>query len=561
MAEISKERSLAVTYSQEIASFKHRWSVREFAKRLCFKLLTKEGWLGDYDYAYMFTPDVWPLNRKYKEYQQPFFAVNEELPIVLMLILGFQHAFTLIGSLIAVPLIFGIEMNFTTAQTQHLITCTLITGGVTTFAQITRFHIYKTPYYVGTGILSVVGPTFDILGIAGSYASSRYSKGTCPISEDGTYLPCPDAFGAILGTVLCTVWIQVAMAFCPPRVIKRVFPTMVSGTLLLLLTVYLGGAGMKSWGGGAGCYGSEDGCTVGIHTYMWGNRHFIGLGFSVFISILLIEYFGSPLMKSSAIILGLGIGCTIAAATGYWDGTSIISAPAGDFMWTSKLHYSVDGALVLPLLIMFCVEAVSCIPDIVATAEVSRLPIDDEYLQSRIQGGIMCDAFGSLLGAVGGGLPMVSQAANNGVVAITGCASRSAGWTAAVILVLMGVFSKIAATFATMPKAVFGGMQTYLYGTIGVAGLKVLSTVRMTRRNRFILASGLGLGFAGAVAPDWFNSVLMFDGINLSLAGFLEGIDLIVETNFILGATVVCLLNLVIPLDKEPEYSPAVETV
>lgn len=552
---MSKEQSVTVTISNKQTSVEERWSAKEVGKHIIHKLTTKDGWLGDYNYGHMFTPNVWPFNKKYKKYEQPFFAVNEELPIMLMLILGFQHAFTLIGSLIAVPIIFGSEMNFTTSQTQHLVTCTLITGGVATFAQITRFHIYKTPYYVGTGILSVVGPTFDILGIAGSYVSGRYEKGTCPIAVDGTKLPCPDAFGAILGTVLCTVWVQVLMAFLPPRFIQRVFPTMVSGTLLLLLTVYLGGAGMKSWGGGSGCYGSEEGCTVGIHTYMWGNRRFIGLGFSVFISILFIEHFGSPIMKSSAIILGLGVGCAIAGATGYWDGADIIAAPVGDFLWTKNYKYSVDGALVLPLLIMFCVEAVSCIPDIVATAEVSRLPIDDDYLQSSIQGGIMCDALGSLLGGLSGGLPTVSQAANNGVIAITGCSSRYAGWTAAVILILMGVFSKIAATFATLPKAVFGGMQTYLYGTIGVAGLKVLSTVNMTRRNRFILSSGLGLGFAGAVIPDWFNSVLAFDNVNLSLSGFLEGIDLIVETNFIFGATVVCILNLTIPLDKElPEY-------
>lgn len=553
---MSKEASVLVSYSDDETSVQEKWSAKEFGRKIVHKFTTRQGWIGDYNYAHMFTPDIWPLNKKYKQYEHPFFAVDEELPILLMLILGFQHAFTLIGSLIAVPLIFGSELYFTTAQTQHLITCTLITGGVATFAQITRFHIYKTPYYVGTGILSVVGPTFDILGIAGSYASSRYANGTCPIAADGTYLPCEDAFGAILGTMLCTVWIQILLAFCPPRIIKRVFPTMVSGTLLLLLTVYLGGAGMKSWGGGSGCYGSTDGCTQGSHTYLWGNRRFVGLGFSTFASILLVEYFGSPLMKSSAIIIGLGIGCAVAGATGYWDGTDIIDAPVIDFLWTQNYKYSVDGALVLPLLIMFCVEAVSCIPDIVATAEVSRLPIEDDFLQSRIQGGIMCDGLGSVLGAVGGGLPTVSQAANNGVVAITGCASRYAGWTAAVILILMGIFAKVAATFATLPTAVFGGMQVYLYGSIGVAALKVLSTVEMTRRNRFILSAGLGLGFAGAVVPDWFTSVLEFDNINLALSGFLEGIELIVETNFILGAVVVCLLNLIVPLDPVPEPAP-----
>ncbi|CDK29498.1 unnamed protein product [Kuraishia capsulata CBS 1993] len=511
------------------------------------KLTTRHGWFGDYDYVYLFTPDIWPLNKKFRDYEQPYFGINDDVPILLTLLLGVQHCLTLICSLVAVPLLMGDALYLDLAQTQHLVSCTLITAGIATFAQITRFSIYKTPYFVGTGLLSVVGPTFDIIGIAYSYSDSQYANGSCKIAEDGTYLPCPEALGAFLGSMLCTVWIQVLIAFVPPRILKRVFPNMVTGTLLLLLAVYLTGSGMKNWGGGSSCYSYGTNCDVGSHPELWGARAYIGLGFSTFVAIVIISQFGSPIMKSASVVLGLLVGCIISAACNYWDGSGINSAPAGDFLWTKNYTYSVDGSLILSLLIMFVVEGISCIPDIVSTAEASHQPIEGEEFQSRIQGGIMCDALGSVLASVGGGLPMVSQAANNGVILLTGCASRRAGWTAAVLLVLMGIFSKIAATFAALPKPVFGGMQVFLFGTIGVAGIKVLAAVPWTRRNRFILSSGLGWGFAGTVIPSWFDSVIAYTGSNQALASFLEGIELIVETPFIFGALIVCFLNLVIP--------------
>jgi xanthine/uracil permease len=152
----------------------------------------------------------------------------------------------------------------------------------------------------------------------------------------------------------------------------------------------------------------------------------IGLGFSVFVSIIVIEQFGSPMMKSSAILLGLAVGCIISGATGYWSKSNIDSAPVVTFLWVHTFKLSVDGALVLPLLIMFICEGVSCMPDILATAEISGVDVEGSHFNSRIQGGILCDGLGSLISALGTGLPMVSQAGNNGVIVLTGCAvSRS----------------------------------------------------------------------------------------------------------------------------------------
>jgi uracil-xanthine permease len=281
-----------------------------------------------------------------------------------------------------------------------------------------------------------------------------------------------------------------------------------------------------------------------------GDPKLIGLGFSVFVTVIIIEQFGSPLMKSASVILGLAVGCAISGATGYWSSSNITAAPTVTFLWVHTFKLSVDGALVLPLLIMFICEAVSCMPDILATAEISNVDIEGTQFNSRIQGGILCDGLGSLLSAFGTGLPMVSQAGNNGVISLTGCASRRAGWCASAFLILMGIFGKFGAVFGSMPPSVLGGMQVFLYSTIAVAGIRVLGLIAWTRRNRFILTASLGVGFMDIVQPLWFHQILDYSGDNVKLQGFEQGINLIVETPFIVAAIVGVFLNLVLPRDR-----------
>ncbi|GFN16487.1 hypothetical protein AtubIFM54640_002339 [Aspergillus tubingensis] len=520
-------------------------------------LTSRDGWIGDYDYMYLITPNIYPLNKRYKGAEPPFYGLNDEVPILLTIILGLQHALTMIGSVVSPPLALASGAFYlNSVQSQYLVSAAFITTGIATALQVTRIHLFKRPLYIGTGLLSVVGPTFDVIAVAMNYADTRYNNGSCPTDENGSRLPCPEAWGAVLGTCLCTVWIQILMSLVPPKVLNRIFPKVVTGSLLLLVGVYLISSGMENWGGSSNCDGGTGYYALcpnvdASRPLPWGDPKLIGLGFSVFATIIFVEFVGSPLMKSASVILGLAVGCAISGATGYWSRDEIDAAPVGTFLWVHTFPLSVDGALVLPLLIMFVCEAVSCMPDILATAEISRVDIEGREFHSRIQGGILCDGLGSLISALGTGLPMVSQAGNNGVISLTGCASRRAGWCASAFLLLMGIFGKFGAVFGSMPPSVLGGMQVFLYSTIVVAGARVLGLVDFNRRNRFILTASLGIGMMDIVSPSWFSSVLAYSGPNVHLQGFEQGINLIVETPFIIAAVVGVVLNLVLKEDEK----------
>jgi len=229
--------------------------------RLCLSSSHREWFKADnqnQDYLYLITPNIWPLNKKYKDFTAPFYGLHDQVPILLTLLLGLQHALTMIGSIVSPPLaIAGGAFNFDPAMTEYLVSTAFITTGIATALQVTRVHLAKSQFYIGTGLLSVVGPTFDILPICFNYAASRYKAGTCPVSADGTQLPCPDAWGAVLGTMLCTVWVQIFMSFVPPKTLNRIFPKLITGSLLLLVGVYLVGNGMQNWGGSFNCHGGE----------------------------------------------------------------------------------------------------------------------------------------------------------------------------------------------------------------------------------------------------------------------------------------------------------------
>lgn len=128
---------------------KRTWSDRGQAVRKA--LTTKEGWIGNYSYSYLFTPKI-PF-MKTKRSTAPFFGLNDKMPILLALILGLQHSLAMLAGVISPPIVLSGAANFTSEMQSYLVSTSLIVCAILSCIQITRFHIWKTPYYVGTGLI------------------------------------------------------------------------------------------------------------------------------------------------------------------------------------------------------------------------------------------------------------------------------------------------------------------------------------------------------------------------------------------------------------------------
>jgi xanthine/uracil permease len=126
------------------------------------------------DYGALFIPNIPFITKQQREL--PFYGVEERLPYLLVFILGLQHALAMVGGLVTPPLLLagpaGAALG-TEAQL-YLVSACLIWCGVGTAIQVSRFKVYKTKYFIGTGLISVVGTSFAFTNVACPKLRQRY---------------------------------------------------------------------------------------------------------------------------------------------------------------------------------------------------------------------------------------------------------------------------------------------------------------------------------------------------------------------------------------------------
>ncbi|PNS15293.1 hypothetical protein CAC42_5464 [Sphaceloma murrayae] len=545
--------------SQIVPGSTPRKSFRDRLQSVKHGLFTKDGLVGDYDYAFLFRPSI-PFMKKPRR-ATPFFGLNSRMPLLLALVLGLQHSLSMLAGIITPPILLAgaSGANLGTNQAQYLVSTALIVSGFLSMIQITRFHIYKTQYYIGTGLLSVAGVSFSTIPVAQGALAQMYANGFCPTDALGNKLPCPDGYGAIVGSSALCALIVVGIAFLPPRIMLRIFPPIVTGPTVMLIGIHLVESGFKNWMGGSGPCASPTSAffakcpnIAAPNALPWGSAQYLGLGFSVFATIIIAERWGAPIMKSCSVVLGLLVGCIIAAATGYFDRSGIDTAPVASFVWVETFKLSLYGPLILPLLAVYIICATETIGDITATCDVSRLEVQGRGFESRLQGGVLADGINGILASLCFITPMTTFAQNNGVIALTKCASRKAGYCCCMFLIIAGIFAKFAASLVAIPSPVLGGMTTFLFTSVAVSGMAIIAKgVPLNRRNRFILTSGLVFGYGASLVPTYFDNVFTYSGDNGGLQAFLDAISLIMGTGYAISAAICMSLNFLLPEEVE----------
>ncbi|GLC34611.1 hypothetical protein PLESTB_001242600 [Pleodorina starrii] len=554
--------------------------------------------VGTYDMRYLCMP-VFPFFRKGRGVPPPrFFGVHEFLGIFVALVMGLQHALAMVGGLITPPLLIsnlaigvrpGTSIPYAKGDPseiqRYLVQAALIVCGIMTFFQVAGFRLFRTPFQLGAGVLSCMGVSFTTVPIATSVINTL-------MKEHGNTFE--EAYGKLLGTLMLCSIIPSLLSFFPIRMIKKIFPPIVCGVVIMLIGVHLIGAGFKNWGGGAFCADNylhgptstscllpngkyangtmiyktgtcyvSPGVNCGDKTKTevflpFGAQQYIGLGFIVFFSIIVLEVFGSPFMRNASVILALLFGYMIAACIKfkgkkYVTTTKIDMAPGITFLWTKTFPIGFYAPAIVPLCIVFIITSIETVGDTIATLEASRMAADGTDATRRIKGALLNDGLSGLFSALATSLPLTTFAQNNGVISLTNVASRQAGFAAAFWLLLLGILGKVGAWITTIPEAVLGGMTTFLFANVIASGIKIIiNGDPLTRRSRFILACSLALAFGVELVPQWATNNLWPVTPNMSkgVRGIRDAIILVLSTSFTFGAVTALILNLIIPLDS-----------
>ena len=372
--------------------------------------------------------DEWREIMNHKEnksqYSSPYDFYGK-IPLGQAIILGLQHVLAMfVGNLTPLLIItgacgMGVGSEFAEVQVA-LLQNAMIIAGVVTLVQLYAIGPVggKVPIIMGTssGFIGVFSNVVNIMG--------------------GGLL----GYGAIMGASMIGGIFEGVLGFCL-KPLRKFFPPVVTGTVVLSIGLSLIAVGISSFGGGSSAadYGSIENLLLGT---------------IVLIVIIALKHGTKGFTSSSSILIGIIVGYIIAAIMGMALPTTVMNAEGQEVAKSWVLNWDkvaqaswfsvpkfmpvkpiFDIRAIVPVLVMFVVTAVETVGDISGVMEGG---MGREASDSELSGGVICDGLGSTVAAFFGVLPNTSFSQNVGLVTMTKIVNRFALACGAVFLILCG---------------------------------------------------------------------------------------------------------------------------
>jgi xanthine permease XanP len=425
------------------------------------------------------------------------YGPEDHLPLGSAILVSLQQVAAMVVGVVTPALILSHALNIPSSDASYLVSMALIAAGLGTFLQTSRFG------FVGSGLLSVAGTSFAFLQ---------------PLIAAGQAGGLPLMFGMSL---TCVPTLFLFVPFLP--VLKGVFTPLVSGIVVLLIGLSIipeampgiaapTSASAPIWAGGA-------------------------VAATVIAVVLISQSLGSARARLASILWGVLAGYVVCGVLGWLhrpvsDGASWVTLPR--FL---PHGFAFQWKFVLPFAFIYLASLLEALGDMTATCQLSGLETEGPAYAARIRGGVLSDGITCLVSGLIGSFPSTTYAQNNGVIQITGVASRHIGKWMAAILVMLGLFPAVARWVTAMPAPVLGGMAILLFGLVSVSGLRLILRGGLGHREGLIVALSLGIGLGAASQPAWVHSLPSL-------------FQTFLESSVSAGGLTALLLNVILPRKK-----------
>ena len=386
---------------------------------------------------------------------------------------AFQHLLAIFVAIITPPLIIAGALNLDLETTSFLVSMALFASGVSTFIQCRRVGP------LGAGLLCVQGTSFSFIG---------------PIISAGLAGGLPLIFGCTIAAA--PVEMIVSRTF---RYLKQIITPLVSGIVVLLIGLSLIKVGIISCGGG----------NAAMSDGTFGNWQNLSIAALVFVSVLFFNKSKNKYIRMSSIVLGLLVGYVLAYILGRVDlsGMETTKIALLNIPVPFKYGLSLNLSSFIAIGLIYLITAIEATGDITANSMISGEPVEGDKYIKRVSGGVLADGFNSLLAGVFNSFPNSIFAQNNGLIQLTGVASRRVGYYIAAMLIVLGLFPGIGLIFSLMPDPVLGGATLLMFGTVAAAGIRIIAAQDIDRKATMILAISLSLGLGVELMPDILRNI------------------------------------------------------
>lgn len=411
-----------------------------------------------------------------KTTQELIYGLNDRPPLRETLFAALQHLLAIFVAIITPPLIISSALRFDLDTTAYLISMSLFVSGIATFIQCRRFGP------LGAGLLCIQGTSF-------SFISPIIGAGM--LGMTGGKMNTEMALSYIFGGCMVASVVEMAVSRLLPYTRKIITP-LVSGIVVTLIGMCLIKAGINSCGGGQ----------KAVDAGQFGSITNLGLAMLVLVSIIVFNRSNNKFLRMASIVLGLIIGCVAAYMLGMIDFSQLNGSQSLNIPTPFKYGVSLDPGTIIALGLIYLVTAVEAFGDITANSLISGEPVEGEVFMKRAQGGILADGFNSFLAGVFNSFPNSIFAQNNGMIQLTGVASRYVGYFIAGALFILGLFPVVGQVFSLIPDSVLGGATLLMFGTVAAAGIKIIATTKMNRKAILVMAISFSLGLSVELVPN-----------------------------------------------------------
>jgi xanthine permease XanP len=314
--------------------------------------------------------------------------------------------------------------------------------------------------------------------------------------------------------------------------LRRVITPLVTGIVITLIGISLIKVGITDLGGG---FNAPD----------FGAPGNLALGGFVLVVIILLNRSNTPWVRLSSIIIGLLLG-SIAA----WFSGKLVPQPLADLPLMSvpipfRFGFAFDWTAFVPIALIYLISSIETVGDLTANCMLSRQPISGPSYIQRLKGGVLGDGVSCMLAATFSAFPNTTFAQNNGVIQLTGVASRYVGLYIGAVLFVLGLVPSIGALLQQIPKPVLGGATLVMFGSVAAAGVRILAQSPLDRRNMLIIATSFGVGLGIAAVPNLLHLMPKL-------------VQNLFDSAITSGGITALVLCLVLPEAKDPVHTPGV---
>jgi NCS2 family nucleobase:cation symporter-2 len=221
-------------------------------------------------------------------------------------------------------------------------------------------------------------------------------------------------------------------------------------------------------------------------------------------TMIVLNVWGKGMARMLCALIGLAIGYVVAGFAGLLapgNVGTVAEAPWVGLPAFGHLSWSFEVSMIVP----FAIAAVAAAMKAVGTIAVCQRMNDADWVRPDMRSitrGVLADGASTALAGVAGALGTNTSTPAVGLAAATGVASRKVAYAVGAIFLLLGLFPKLTALLAVMPRPVVVASLLFAVTFIMINGLQVMSSRMLDARRTLVVGLAIVAGTAVEVFPD-----------------------------------------------------------